>query len=197
MHAFLLHNHATLVCSITTPMLGPTLETPRLILRPPIRDDFEAFVAFMADERTGKYLAGLQPRAATWRQFAAIVGAWSLNGFSMFSILEKSTGHWIGRVGPWMPEGWPGAEVGWGIAASAQRRGYAKEAASAAIDWVFDALGWTEVIHCIVPENTASIATAHSLGSSLMRTRVPAPPPFEMCWDIYGQTREQWLDRRG
>ncbi len=172
------------------------IETPRLILRPPTRDDFEAFATFMADERTGKYLGGLQPRAATWRQFATIVGAWSLNGFSMFSIVEKATGRWIGRAGPWMPEGWPGTEVGWGIVASAHRNGYAKEAATASIDWAFDTLGWTEVIHCIVPENTASIATARSLGSSLLRTGIMAPPPIDIRWDIYGQTREQWRARR-
>ena len=52
-----------------------------------------------------------------------------------FSIVEKATGTWIGRAGPWCPLDWPGTEVGWGIVASAQRRGYAVAAAAAAIDW--------------------------------------------------------------
>lgn len=177
-------------------MLGPTLETPRLILRPPVRADFDAFAAFMADERAAKHLGGTQPRTVAWRFFAALAGAWSLYGFAMFSIIEKSSGRWIGRAGPWMPEGWPGTEVGWGIVSEAQRRGYAKEASTAAIDWAFDTLGWSEVIHCIEPANAASIATALSLGSSLLRSGVKAPAPIDVHWDLYGQTREQWLARR-
>jgi RimJ/RimL family protein N-acetyltransferase len=176
-------------------MLGPTLETERLILRPPTREDFDAFAEFIADEQTSKFLGGVQPRAAAWRQFAAIVGAWTLNGFSMFSYVEKSTGRWVGRGGPWMPEGWPGTEVGWGVIAGAQRRGYAREAATATIDWAFDTLGWSEVIHCIDPLNTASIATARSLGSTLKQSGVIAPAPLVAVWDVYGQTREQWRAR--
>ena len=177
-------------------MLGPTLETPRLILRAPAREDFDAFAAFMADERTAKYVGGVLTRSMAWRQWATVIGAWTLNGFSMFSIIEKSTGRWIGETGPWMPDGWPGTEVGWSIVLGAQRLGYAKEAATAAIDWAFESLGWSEVIHCIEPANAASIATASSLGSTLLRTDVAAPRPLEIRWDVYGQTREQWAERR-
>ena len=176
-------------------MLGPTLYTDRLILRPPHHDDFSAFAEFMSDEATARHLGGSIPREVAWRQFATIIGAWTLNGFSMFSFIEKASGRWVGRGGPWVPEGWPGNEVGWGIVASAQRQGYAKEAATAAIDWAFERLGWTDVIHCIDPANTASIATARSLGSTLQRTAVAAPPPLVATWDLYGQTREQWRAR--
>jgi RimJ/RimL family protein N-acetyltransferase len=86
----------------------PTLQTSRLILRPPVREDFEAFAAFMADERTARYVGGVLPRSLAWRQFAAVAGSWMLNGYSMFTVIEKSTGAWIGRSGPWMSEGWPG-----------------------------------------------------------------------------------------
>ena len=122
-------------------MLGPTLETARLFLRPPSAADFPAFAEFMADANSTRYLGGLQTRTAAWRSFAVLIGAWTLNGFSMFSFIEKETGRWVGRGGPWQPEGWPGTEVGWGIIPSAQRRGYAKEAATRAIDWAFDELG--------------------------------------------------------
>lgn len=176
-------------------MLGPTLETPRLILRPPTAADFPAYAEFMADEEATRYLGGTQPRTMAWRAFAAMVGAWTLNGFSMFSFIEKETGRWIGRGGPWQPEGWPGPEVGWGIVRSAQRRGYAKEAAARALDWAFDTLGWTDVLHCIDPGNQASIATALSLGSRLRMRGVQAPAPIDAVWDLYGQTRESWRAR--
>jgi RimJ/RimL family protein N-acetyltransferase len=113
----------------------------------------------------------------------------------MFSIVEKETGRWIGRVGPWQPEGWPGTEVGWGIVPSAQRRGYAKEAAACAMDWAFDTLGWSEVLHCIDPANEPSITTAISLGSRLRSRAVKAPAPLDAVWDIYGQTRDSWRAR--
>lgn len=177
-------------------MLGPTLETARLILRPPTRDDFDAYAAFMADEETARHLGGVQVRTVAWRSFAMVVGAWTINGFSMFSYIEKSTGRWIGRGGPWQPEGWPGPEVGWGIARYAQRQGYAKEAATATLDWAFDTLKWPRVLHCIEPSNVASIATARSLGSSLVEENVQPPAPFTSKWNVYGQTREQWQMRQ-
>jgi RimJ/RimL family protein N-acetyltransferase len=136
-------------------------------------------------------------RSTAWRTLALIAGGWMLKGYSMFSWIEKSSGEWVGRGGPWQPDGWPGTEVGWGTAKAAQGKGYAKEAATAMIDWAFDNLGWTDVIHCIDPENAASIATAKSLGSSLVRTGVVAPPPIlNVTWDLYGQSREQWKARK-
>jgi RimJ/RimL family protein N-acetyltransferase len=114
----------------------------------------------------------------------------------MFSILEKVTGRWVGRAGPWFPEGWPGHEVGWGVAPHARRQGYAREAATAAIDWAFDELGWTEVIHCIDPLNLPSIAVARALGSSIVRRGVSAPAPIVATWDLYGQTRDHWRAQR-
>ena len=79
-------------------------------------------------------------------------------------LVDKASGRWLGRAGPWQPEGWPGTEVGWSFLRSAWGKGYAREAAIAAIDWSFDHLGWTEVIHSIAPANTASQALAARLG---------------------------------
>ncbi len=175
-------------------IIGPTLETVRLILRPPCADDFEPFAAFM-EQDDSRFVGGPQPRSAAWRTLSTFTGGWILRGYSMFSWIEKESGRWVGRGGPWCPEGWPGTEVGWSTAKAAQGKGYAKEAATAAIDWAFDHLGWTEVIHCIDPANAASIATAKSLGSTLMRSGVEAPAPIVATWDIYGQSREQWRAR--
>lgn len=176
--------------------IGPTLETERLILRPPAPEDFEGWAAFSADEETMRHLGGVQPRPVAWRFMAAMTGAWTLRGFSMFSVIEKTTGRWIGRLGPWMPEGWPGTEVGWGLIREAWGKGYATEGAAATIDWAFDTLGWTEVIHTIEPENTGSQAVARRLGSTNLR-QTPMPAPFEhIVCDVWGQSREQWLARR-
>ncbi|MDP3750106.1 MAG: GNAT family N-acetyltransferase [Phenylobacterium sp.] len=175
--------------------LGPTLETERLILRPPIAADFEPWAAFVADEEAGRFLGGAQPRPVAWRGMCTMTGAWTVAGFSMFSVVEKSSGDWVGRLGPWSPDGWPGTEVGWGIAREHWGKGYAPEGAAAAIDWAFDHLGWTEVIHCIDPGNTNSQNVARRLGSSILRHAV-LPPPLNDSVDVWGQTREQWRARR-
>jgi RimJ/RimL family protein N-acetyltransferase len=172
------------------------IETERLVLRPPEQQDFEGWAAFMADEETARFVGGVQPRAAAWRSMATMAGSWSLLGFGMFSVIEKATGRWIGRLGPWMPEGWPGTEVGWGLAKAAQGRGYGVEGATAAIDWAFDNLGWSEVIHCIDPANRPSQQLAERLGSRLLR-KTRLPPPFETLEvDAWGQSREEWRSRR-
>ena len=44
----------------------------------------------------------------------------------MFVVEEKSSGKFVGRVGPWFPPGWPGFEVGWGIATEFRGKGYAR-----------------------------------------------------------------------
>ena len=98
------------------PTPAPVLETDRLILRVPESQDFEPWAEFAADPEAARFLGGAQPRSLAWRQMCTIVGAWSVNGFSMFSVIEKSTGRWVGRVGPWMPADWPAAEVGYGLA---------------------------------------------------------------------------------
>lgn len=176
--------------------MPPELLTPRLVLRPPIAADFEPWARFAADADVMKYLGGVQPRAVAWRGFLTMAGAWQIQGFAMFSVIERATGNWIGRVGPWQPEGWPGPEVGWGIASEYQGKGFAFEAAVATIDWAFDHLGWTDVIHSIDPLNTPSQALAARLGST---NRGPGklPPPFDAAnIDIWGQTREEWRNRR-
>ena len=176
-------------------MTGTVIETARLILRPPLAEDFEPWAAFMADETATRFLGGVQPRAAAWRGIATMAGAWSLFGFSMFSVVEKSTGRWVGRLGPWKPDGWPGTEVGWGLAREAWGKGYATEGATAAIDWAFDTLGWTSVIHCIDPGNAPSQAVARRLGSHNQGPGALPPPLQDAIIEIWGQTGEAWRAR--
>ena len=176
--------------------IGPTLETERLILKPPAAEDFEPWAAFAGDEEAARYLGGPQPRSVAWRGMASMTGSWILRGFGMFCVFEKASGDWVGRLGPWQPEDWPGTEVGWGIARAKWGRGYATEGATAAIDWAFDNLGWTEVIHCIDAGNANSQAVAKRLGSTLLRQQ-NLPAPFENdVVGVWGQTREQWRARR-
>ena len=142
-----------------------------------------------------RFLGGVQDRSMAWRAMMTMAGSWAIHGFGMFSVIEKASGRWIGRLGPWSPEGWPGTEVGWGLSRSAWGQGFATEGAAAAIDWAFDHLGWSEVIHCIDPENRASQDVARRLGSANRgRGRLPGPLA-EHSIDIWGQSREAWRGR--
>ena len=172
------------------------IETERLILRPTRAEDLDGWARLMGDEEAARFIGGVQTREGSWRGMAAMAGSWMLHGFGMFSMIEKESGRWVGRTGPWRPEGWPGTEVGWGVVRSAWGRGYATEAAAASIDWAFDNLGWDEVIHCIDPENQASARVAQRLGST---NRGPGrlPAPFEHYRvDVWGQSKAQWRSRR-
>ncbi|KCZ91587.1 GNAT family N-acetyltransferase [Hyphomonas johnsonii] len=176
--------------------IGPTLETGRLILRPPRAEDFGGFCALMDDAASAEFIGGVQTPSVVWRSLCTMTGAWTISGFSMFSVIEKATGNWIGRLGPWRPEGWPGNEVGWGLLPAAWGKGYAQEGAAAAMDYAVDILGWDEIIHCIDPMNAPSIKVAERLGSAFLR-KAPAPEPFaHIVWDLYGQSADQWRTRR-
>ena len=176
--------------------LGPTLETPRLILRPPREEDLDGWEELLGDEETARFIGGVRARADAWRAMMTMAGSWAIKGFAMFSVIEKDSGRWLGRIGPWQPEGWPGTEVGWSLVRSAWGQGYAVEAAEAAIDWAFEALGWDEVVHVIAVDNVRSQAVAKRLGSA-NRGPTRMPEPFhEIEADLWAQSREQWAERR-
>jgi RimJ/RimL family protein N-acetyltransferase len=155
-------------------------------------EDPDPLAAPMADEATARFLGGIASRDVTWRGLMTMIGAWHASGVSMFSVVDKASGRWVGRLGPWMPEGWPGSEVGWAIVRDCWGRGYATEGAAAAMDFAFNRLGWADVIHAIAPDNVASQQVARKLGSR-NRGAGHLPPPFaESPVDIWGQTREEW-----
>lgn len=176
--------------------LGPTLETGRLILRPPADVDFDGFRAFHADEKAMTWLGGVSSPPVVWRIMRTIAGSWALDGFGMFSVIEKSTGKWIGRIGPLHPHGWPDREVGWGLLTEAQGKGYAMEAAIASMDFAVDTLSWDQVIHTINPGNAASAALAGRIGSHIMRQARLPDPYADQVVDVWGQTGEAWRENR-
>lgn len=146
------------------------LETERLILRPWRGSDVAPSTAMLSDPLSGRFITADRKPVADpmngWRNSAIMAGHWVLHGFGMFVVEEKSSGTFVGRVGPFFPPMWPGFEVGWGIANEFRGKGYAVEAARAAIDWSFATFELERIVHCIDRENTASQAVARRLGAS-------------------------------
>jgi RimJ/RimL family protein N-acetyltransferase len=176
-------------------LTGPVLQTERLTLRPIALEDFPRWAEMMAHPEAAKFLGGAQPAEVAWRGFMTMAGAWSLTGVSMFSVIDRETGQWLGRIGPWRPLGWPGTEVGWGLHPEAHGKGYGLEAATATLDYAFDVLGWTEVIHCIHPDNTPSQRLAERVGSRNLGPTTLPPPLDSLRIDRWGQSREAWRAR--
>src|SRR5262249_49874037 len=106
--------------------------------------------------------------AVCWRARPAIAGgrlaaardarwAWTLRGYGMWVVEELGSGAFVGRVGLHYPEGWPEPEVAWALASAYWGRGYALEAATAALRIAFETLGWSRAISLIAPLNLRSI----------------------------------------
>ena len=169
------------------------IETERLVLRKPALEDLDRWAEMMAADESARYIGGVQAKSTVWRIVMSHAGMWSLTGVAMFSVIEKSTNRWIGRVGPWQPLEWPGSEVGWGLHPDAWGKGYAFEAACASMEYAFGQLGWTDVIHCINPANEPSKRLARRLGSVLRGPgKLPAPYENEPV-ELWGQSRDEWV----
>ena len=173
---------------------GPVIETARLILRPWRSSDVAANTTMLSDPDTARFISPDGKPITTeingWRNAAVISGHWALHGFGMFAVEEKSSGSYIGRVGPWSPPQWPGFEVGWGIAKECRGKGYAVEAARASIDWVFATFEIDEIIHCIESVNAPSQAVARRLGAVKDREGELLGKPT----DIWVTSRKTWRE---
>lgn len=171
---------------------APVLETQRLILRGWRTDDFEPYAKLLADPGTARFITrNGRPcsRAQAWAETAFFIGHWQMLGFGMFVVEERATGAFAGRVGALRPETWPGLEIGWAIAPQAQGKGYATEAAAAAIDWAFESFDPERIVSIIHDRNAASRRVAEKLGERPSGTQFS--PLGEPCavWEI---GREAW-----
>ncbi|MFI6296995.1 GNAT family N-acetyltransferase [Nonomuraea sp. NPDC050790] len=147
------------------------METERLILRPLTGSDFDAYAAMLADPDVSGGLAesvGTSP-ADAWRSLATFIGHREILGYSHWALVEKSSGRFVGRAGPWQPYGFPGLGVGWCLAREHWGKGYATEAARAALRYCFTELGAAQVISLILPGNTRSISVAERIGHRHLR----------------------------
>ena len=146
-----------------------TLETERLILRMFREEDFEQHARICSDPEVMRYLGEGRPlnRFEAWRSLAMILGHWQLRGYGPWAVEERATGNFIGRIGFFYPEGWPGFELGWVLGRESWGKGYASEGARRALRYAFTEMGRDHVISLIHPGNIASIKVAERLGEEV------------------------------
>ena len=152
--------------------LVPTVETDRLVLRAFCEEDLDAFSRINADPDVMRFIGNGAPldREETWRSMGTFLGHWALRGYGIWAVEEKASGSFVGRIGLFNPEGWPGLEVGWLLARDVWGKGFATEGGRASLEFAWNSLGAERVISMIRPENAASIRVAERLGERYERS---------------------------
>ena len=141
------------------------LETNRLVMRPWRPADLDGIAEIFGQEETAQYIGGLCSRDEAWRRMATVVGHWTLRGFGLWVLEEKSSGAFVGSSGLWYPEGWPEMEAGWWVLPAKQKQGYATEAARRARLYAYQVLGASTLVSYIHPNNKPSQRVAERLGA--------------------------------
>jgi RimJ/RimL family protein N-acetyltransferase len=147
----------------------PILETERLRLRGICGSDFEDYAALYADPEVTRLMGNGETwdRGRAWRHMAFAVGHWQLEGAGIWVAEELAGGEFVGVVGFWEPAAWPGFELCWHLARRHWGKGYATEAAKAALAHAFMVWQRAHVISLINPKNLPSIRVAERIGERL------------------------------
>jgi RimJ/RimL family protein N-acetyltransferase len=158
------------------------IETERLLLRLPRREDADDLLEYAGDPEVTRWIGGQTgDRASTEAKIEDWLARWEANGIGHFVVVLD--GKVLGRVGfvVWDSRSWEltsyaeagehaETELGWTLAQAHWGHGYAAEAARAARDWVHAERGIGRLVSLIHPDNRRSIRVAEKLGASPERS---------------------------
>ena len=163
-----------------------SLPTARLLLRPWRDADVAAFVRLSADPAVTEFLRPLPDRAAAEARVARVLEHWRRHGFGQWVVERPGKTGLVGVVGlAWVAyeaHFTPAVEIAWRLDRAHWGRGYATEAARAALDYGFGKLGLDEIVAVTVPVNWRSRRVMERLGMSCVpeedfdHTRLPDGP---------------------
>lgn len=120
-----------------------TLSTDRLLLRPWRADDLEPFARINADPAVMEFFPATLSRAESDEMAARIESKMRSQGWGFWAVEEQNGESFIGFVGLALVTNMPfadGIEIGWRLATSHWGKGYATEAARAALSFAFNEL---------------------------------------------------------
>lgn len=185
--------------------LSMEVETPRLVLRQWLADDRKPFAAMNADPRVTEFLLPLTaPESdALADRLAAGIDEY---GWGFWAVEAPGVAPFVGFVGikP-MPAALPfapGVEIGWRLAQPFWGRGYASEAAEAALRVGFEQVGLAEIVAFTAVGNQRSRAVMARLGMQedaqpFDHPAVPEGHPLRQ-HVLYRLRRERWpLSKNG
>jgi ribosomal-protein-alanine N-acetyltransferase len=146
----------------------PQISTPRLLLRRWRSTDLTAFAALNADPRVMEHFPKLLSREESDARAAKIIEHFDAHGFGLWAVELVGDADFLGFVGLNIPafetRFTPCVEIGWRLVYEHWGRGYATEAAAAALDFAFERLRLDEVVSFTVPANLRSRRVMEQLG---------------------------------
>lgn len=143
-------------------------DTPRLTLRDWRDADWDIFWEVTNTQPVMRWLGGVADEATRTAARARVESYQAEHGHTFWVVERREDGALLGFCGlkrsnqAGGPQGM--MEVGWRLREDAWGQGYAKEAATAALDLAFDRFGADEVIALTVQNNTASWGLMLRLG---------------------------------
>lgn len=154
------------------------LRTERCIVREMTTEDVDSFYEIYKDPSITAYMEGLYPAKEQEVEYIKkyIKNIYGFFEYGLWSIQEKKSGKIIGRAGISWREETGMVELGYVIAKSYQRQGYAFEVCSAILQYAKEELGIEQIAAYIKEENNASKALCQKLqfkkkGKKLVRNR--------------------------
>lgn len=144
------------------------IETERLLLRSWRDEDLEPFHAMGQDPEVMRHVRPMRGRDDCEAAIARHRAAEARHGFCFWVLERKSDGAFLGFCG--LRHGVPETpiardiEAGWRLASAYWGQGYAREAASACLDWAFETLGVPRIVAITVAANTRSWGLMERLG---------------------------------
>jgi RimJ/RimL family protein N-acetyltransferase len=138
----------------------PVLETSRLRLRGWRESDLAPFAALNDDPEVMEHFPNRLTRAQSDAMVASIGEHFARHGFGLWAVEARGTAEFIGLVGLSIPRFeshfTPCVEIGWRLAREHWGRGFAPEAARAALRFGFERVGLEEIVSFTVPANLKS-----------------------------------------
>jgi RimJ/RimL family protein N-acetyltransferase len=144
----------------------PEIETARLRYRIPSPHDLDALMLIVGDPQVVKYL-GIEPGAIPSREetkttIERMIEFWAQHGFGRWVVIEKENGKLVGLCGFRLLEGTP--ELFYMFARENWGRGFATEAARAAVRYGFEELGFERIVAVTRHANIESMNVMIKIG---------------------------------
>ena len=117
------------------------------------------------------FLTGPPTREQLDKRIEASEAFWRAHGYGMFAVLDKTDDRFVARVGAMVTPETGRVEIAWSTVRAAHGKGFAPEAAEAAIEFTFSRSKLPKLDCYLRPDNTASRRVAEKLGFRYQDTR--------------------------
>jgi ribosomal-protein-alanine N-acetyltransferase len=161
----------------------PTIETPRLILRPFTLDDAANHARIYAKPEVTRYLSrgpflGEEAARRSRASLNLFIDHWKEHGFGVWAVIDRATGALIGQCGlKYLPDS-PEVEILYALDTPYWGQGVATEAAAAALRHGFESTRLERIVAVAMPEHRRSHRVMEKLGMT-----------YEGMVEVYGGIR--------